>query len=420
MRKFFKHIITVITESVLFGIAIAWYYSVENKYGPLALGVGALSAICTSIYCIFSKDKGKKEVIIEITKEVIEGITERIIAELSKTKPMDEQQRKETEANIQDIIKYYETVDINHASPLYKQAFELFTKGQIDEALALLDEDKMVATEKRSADARILKAQLFYLKNDFENAETNFLKAADIFPSCENNFQVANFYDKQNNFQAAETWYTRCLALAGTPKEKTSILTNLGNLHSDLNDHTKAEEAYKEALQIYRKLADVNPQAYRPDVATTLNKLGNLHQNMNDYLKAEKAYKEALQIRRELADINPQEYRPDVATTLNDLGVLHRNMKDYLKAEEDYKEALQIRRELADVNPQLDRPDVAGTLNNLGALHGEMNDYTKANADYREALQIYRELADVNPQAYRPDVATTLNKLGNLHQNMND
>jgi len=36
---------------------------------------------------------------------------------------------------------------------------------------------------------------------------------------------------------------------------------------------TKAESLYKEALEIYRNLAEENPRVYLPDVAMTLNNL---------------------------------------------------------------------------------------------------------------------------------------------------
>jgi hypothetical protein len=41
--------------------------------------------------------------------------------------------------------------------------------------------------------------------------------------------------------------------------------------------------------------------------------------------EAGKEYAEALQIYRELAEKNPESYRPDLAATLNNLGVFDRN-----------------------------------------------------------------------------------------------
>ena len=47
----------------------------------------------------------------------------------------------------------------------------------------------------------------------------------------------------------------------------------------------EAEEAFAEALEIRRKLAEANPDAYLPYVASTLNNLANLYratQRMKD------------------------------------------------------------------------------------------------------------------------------------------
>ncbi|MDR1645860.1 MAG: tetratricopeptide repeat protein [Tannerellaceae bacterium] len=455
MKKFFKHTITLVSEIILLAIAIGWCSAgTGDRYEPLALGVGALAGIIISIFCIFSKDDGKggggtnifktwfnfNSTVIQnnVSFDVNKLIEEQTAEDKERIKELKEllannnqlhgiklsklieqiadleQQLKEKEAKIQEIVKYRETVGVN-ASPLFIEAYDLFSKGKIDEALNLLDEKKLNEAENKrkedSAKERILKAQLQELTYDFQAAETNYLKAADIFPSYENNFQVARFYYKQNNFPAAETYYTRCLPLAKTPEEKANILHNVGVLHHNMKDYPKAAKDYEEALQIRRKLAATNPKAYRPKLADTLNNVGVLLWNMKDYPKAAKAYEEPLKIRRELADENPQAYRPDLAKTLNNLAVLHEVMKDYPKAAEAYEEALKIQRQLADENPQADLPYLALTLNNLGILHKDMKDYPKAKDAYEEALKIRRELAATNPQAYLPDLAMTLANL---------
>ncbi|SMG65023.1 hypothetical protein BMETH_296311391541, partial [methanotrophic bacterial endosymbiont of Bathymodiolus sp.] len=44
-------------------------------------------------------------------------------------------------------------------------------------------------------------------------------------------------------------------------------------LYSGNNAHTKAQSAYEEALEIYRTLAKVSPDAYLSEVAMTLNNI---------------------------------------------------------------------------------------------------------------------------------------------------
>ncbi|MDR1646350.1 MAG: tetratricopeptide repeat protein [Tannerellaceae bacterium] len=520
MKKFFTNTVTLVVEVIIFVVALGWWLSAEagDRYEPLIAGLGSLAGIIISICYILSKDDGKgggvmnilkaslnfnsnvihnngpvtisldaNKLIKEQTAEYKERIKElkKLLESNKQPHGMErsklsaaiadlEKQLKDKEDKIQEFVKYYATVDIDiNAAPLFKEAFGLFSQGKLDETLALLDEDKSKNETPKLEDKRkelaatyILKAQTLDLTNNFQDTEVNYLKAAEIFPSGENNFQVAYFYQKQNNFPAAEAYYTRCLPLAKTPEEKAKILNNVGNLYADMNDYSKAAKAYKEAEDIYRELAAINPQAYRPYVAMTLNNAGGLHWNMNDYPKAAKAseeaediyrelaaidpqaylpyvamtlsnvgslledmkdypkaakaYKEAEDIYRELAAINPQAYLPDLAMTLNNVGGLHWNVKDYPKAAKAFEGALQIRCELAAENPQAYRPGLAMTLSNVGSLLEDMKDYPKAAKAYEEALQILRELAAENPQAYRPDLAMTLNNVGILHRNMKD
>ena len=81
---------------------------------------------------------------------------------------------------------------------------------------------------------------------------------------------------------------------------------------------------YKEALEIRRRLAASNSQAYEPDVAQTLSNLASLYSNTQRLEESEVMYKEALEIRRRLAAYNPQAYAPYVATSLYNLANLYK------------------------------------------------------------------------------------------------
>ncbi|MEP6879506.1 MAG: tetratricopeptide repeat protein, partial [Nitrosospira sp.] len=112
------------------------------------------------------------------------------------------------------------------------------------------------------------------------------------------------------------------------------------------NQFIAAFPFYTEALEIYRRLAEANPQTYLADVAGTLNNLANLQKARNEFAAAEAGYQEALAIRRRLAEANPQTYLPHVAMTLNNLANLQGDRNDFAAAEAGYQEALAIRRRL--------------------------------------------------------------------------
>ena len=194
------------------------------------------------------------------------------------------------------------------------------------------------------------------------------------------------------------------------------VLNNMAGLHKNTHDYDRSETEYKEALSIRRKLAELFPEVCLSDLADTLNDIAILHEDTHCYREAEMEYQEALIIRQQLAENDPNTFLPQVAQTLNNLAFLHRRTKRYNEAEAEYQEALSINRKQSQDTPDICLPSIAAILNNLAVLH-EINNFNyKAEAEYAEALSIRRELAKDSPEIFLPDVAGTLNNLAVLHQ----
>jgi tetratricopeptide (TPR) repeat protein len=145
-------------------------------------------------------------------------------------------------------------------------------------------------------------------------------------------------------------------------------------------------------IEITKILLEKSPNSSK--IAPLFGSLGNLYLNGNEFIEAEKSYIKALKIRRELAQKDPGAYRPDVATTLNNLGNLYSDLKRFKEAEKSYTEVLKIYRELAQKDPGAYRPDVAMTLNNLGALYNNLRRFKEAEGSYAEALEYKDALPD--------------------------
>ena len=108
-----------------------------------------------------------------------------------------------------------------------------------------------------------------------------------------------------------------------------------------------------------------NPEAYKSDVAISLNNLGNLLSITNDFKQLKQAqdyYEEALQIRRELMEKNPEAYEPDVAMTLQNLTILYLGLGKKEDAEKAYLEAHDIYQKLANRHPRAYEIDYARIL----------------------------------------------------------
>ena len=296
--------------------------------------------------------------------------------------------------------------------------------GESEQSLTTVYEE--FKTREQQNEVRVLKEliEAAQIQFSFGEARSFYERLIELSPTVEHHFEYAYLLQSLNDFEKARHHYEEALQIhrelaqqnpeAYLPKVATS-LNNLGVLLRDTNDLKKAQDYYEEALQIHRELAQQNPEAYLPKVATSLNNLGVLLRDTNDLKKAQDYYEEALQIHRELAQQNPEAYLPDVAASLNNLGVLLRDTNDLKKAQDYYEKALQIHRELAQQNPEAYLPKVAASLNNLGVLLHNTNDLKKAQDYQEEALQILRKLAQQNPRAYLPDVATSLNNLTTLY-----
>jgi hypothetical protein len=233
---------------------------------------------------------------------------------------------------------------------------------------------------------------------------------------------LANLDRLENRTEEARQHYEEALKihlqlsrqnLEPFPPDLAQTLNNLGSLEKDTMQIDAADRHFEDALKIYREMAQHNPEEYLPKVAEILNNLGfvarsearseagsekHLDQSRNDY-------EEALKIRRQLAQQDPDAYRPYLATTLNDLGILDTLQNRPGDARRHYEEALQSYRQLADQNPAAYLPYVAATLNNVALLDQSQNRLAEARAHYQEDLTLFKKLFDADPEKYAADVA---------------
>ncbi|MBQ0990700.1 tetratricopeptide repeat protein [Micromonospora sp. H61] len=163
-----------------------------------------------------------------------------------------------------------------------------------------------------------------------------------------------------------------------------------------------AGELTQRLVDEYRHHVTNDPDAFLPDLATSLN---NLSVDLGALGRREDglaASKEAVTIRRQLAAARPEAFLPDLATSLNnlsvDLGALGRR-EDGLAAS---KEAVTIRRQLAAARPEAFLPDLAASLNNLSVDLGALGRREDGLAAIEEAVEAYRELAARWPAVFQP------------------
>ncbi len=183
------------------------------------------------------------------------------------------------EAQVKHMIEEYADKDLSQTDARYREAFELFLAGKLDEALALLDDAQLEAelrkaqeAQRRVAESYTLKADILQLQYDFAAAEDYLHRAYAAYPDWGNCLTLANFYYNLNQFPPAEQHYQQCLELADDDSELASTLNNLAVLQKDKNEFPAAEQSYRRALDIRRAFAEAMPQAYDlPVCETSLN-----------------------------------------------------------------------------------------------------------------------------------------------------
>ncbi|WP_293275272.1 tetratricopeptide repeat protein [Nannocystis sp.] len=123
--------------------------------------------------------------------------------------------------------------------------------------------------------------------------------------------------------RAAEGTPTTGTWESATPDELAGRARRLRDKGSHLSEVGRREEALAstgEAVKLYRKLAAARPDAFEPDLASSLNNLGTMQSAVGQREEALASTGEAVKLYRKLAAARPDAFEPDLASSLNNLG----------------------------------------------------------------------------------------------------
>ena len=283
-----------------------------------------------------------------------------------------EEERDRIMDNLRNSADAMARIDQSELDAAMQEVLDLYEQGNVEEAMKKLEEmklgEKFVQTLERKQQ----------LEQAVETAKTDSIQVLNKLHTSVDMYKNSGNWDK-----AAET-----LKLLADKLNSHEDIFAYAKFCQEQNDFHDAEIYYEKALEILQRLANDNPKAYEPDVATTLNNLAVLYFDTQRLTEAEKMYKQALEIRQRLANDNPKAYEPDVAQTLNNLANLYSDTQRLTEAEEMYKQALEIRQRLANDNPKAYEPYVAMTLGNLSFNAIFMKKYSEAEQLAREGLEV--------------------------------
>ena len=182
---------------------------------------------------------------------------------------------------------------------------------------------------------------------------------------------------------------TRRLATSAerSPEEQAHWANNLSIRLSDVGERKAALVAAREAVELYRVLADDSPQVYASDLAMSLNNLANRLSAVGEPGEALEAAREAVELYRVLAEDSPAAYTPNLAASLNNLANILSGVGERNEALEAAREAVRLRRVLAEDSPAAYTPDLAGSLNNLADILAADGRSEEAQAVFVEGIE---------------------------------
>ena len=325
---------------------------------------------------------------------------------------------EQKEEQIKFLFKELEDKDLSRTSDLYQLAATSFIEGELDRALVLLDEGRLDEQERNQAEERVLKARIYRLKNQFDQAEFQLKWAVSIYPSFINCHELADFYRFLNKTNESIYYFQKCLEASDTDHDTAIVLNSLGNLTKNQNAFNEAKHYFKEALSYYEALSNKSA-IYMYELAVVLGNIAILYRLLHEFRECELNLEKSNSILEKLSKEDGQEYLPDVARNLHNLGNLYMSMEQYAKSEAKYFQALEIRRKISENDPDKYLPELASTLNNLGSILGQQEKLDQGIKYQKEALQIRKDLVEKNSYSHLPEYANSVHNLATVYLQMN-
>jgi tetratricopeptide (TPR) repeat protein len=160
------------------------------------------------------------------------------------------------ENNKEELAKRLAQVDLDQASAFAREALEAFGNGELDQALALMEdekldgfwenvleqEEKVKQAKEQGVENYMIKARILSADGQFEEAFQNFSKAIERDSSNVDNLrELADFCGELNQQKRAINFYQQALRYSQAESEKASLLNNLGNQLKNNNQYERAD-----------------------------------------------------------------------------------------------------------------------------------------------------------------------------------
>lgn len=338
-------------------------------------------------------------------------MTDEELANLREERESVTEQIERQEKALVDTAMSIARMQGGECSPRMRTAAELFEKGEIDKAEAVLKEDDMEADATNAKLKFDTAAQpTAELTRNIERCAGEYMLKARIV--------VSGIADESRYRQAVKLMSTAIDLVSGRLPEETlaEYLFDYAVLLTDTGQQTKALETWERLSGIYERLYRKAPQKYAYGYAGVLNNMAVLYSDKGDFDHCLSKYLKAIDIYDWLDREEPGIYDDDIARLKNNLGTLYSDRDEYNKALSEFNEAARIRFELlAKDNDPDSRSALADIYCNM-ATALQFSDHPQEALRYiAQAHAILDELDKEFPRIYEYKLYSILNREGSIY-----
>ncbi|MCF8323901.1 MAG: tetratricopeptide repeat protein [Leadbetterella sp.] len=253
-------------------------------------------------------------------------------------------------------------------------------------------------------------------ENWLNEAIRNFEKASNISSNPNLQFDIANFYKDYHLPFEAITIYKKSIQLNPEALIKSQIWNNLGIIYRSMDDLKNCEDSYRNSIEIKRLLAEENPKENLIYLVYSLTNFGVFYAQYDMLTESKSNYFEALELLERL----DKEFKLDVlkeyAGVMNNLAQISERESLFELSKIGFEEAIRLKRICLDRdNSSSFKVSLADSIMNLGNVHLKSFRFDLAQSFYNEGFEIIKQVSLVEPYKFDSNLANSLNTIANFH-----
>ncbi len=340
---------------------------------------------------------------------------------------------------LEELAEKFARENFDDCSEVQRQAFDAFRRGDIGEAIRILETvnsaEEIQKAKKQHQEAVQRKAEIegvisqtdsvirqnirkLLFQADLYVSDFRFEDALKAYEAAvyadttdfENIFCFVIFLFDQRQYSSATKWCRTALANAETKYERAQALRYMANTQAQMMDYEGAEHHSLEAVDLLTELADESPMEYGYILLLALNDFGIMQIGSQHYDRAKQILNKALTV-SEKYNYTPEGEPPARPLIYGNLGHTYLALNQPDSAEFWMNNAIKDFSQADGSGSILNNYPLAFMLNNLSQIYDLRREFDKSASILLQALAINRELAGKNPQRFNPDLVVVLNNL---------